>query len=149
MFLRLQGVHFGKNLQIVSIYRIAAGTKIRIGDNVYIRRFVTLGADSGIIIGSNVIISDFVSLISADHEYSNNDTPIRIQGIKIEKKPIIISDDVWIGEKVTILKMVKIGKGAIIGAGSVVTKDIPDYAVAAGNPAKVIKYRTKSNRKDA
>lgn len=149
LFLRLQGVHFGKNLQIVSIYRVAAGGKIHIGDNVYIRRFVTLGADSGIFIGNNVIISDFVSLISADHEYSDHNKLIRTQGIKIEKKPIVIEDDVWIGEKVTILKMVKIGKGAIIGAGAVVTKDVPAYAIAAGNPAKVIKYRTKQDRKDS
>ncbi len=58
----------------------------------------------------------------------------------VNSKPIIISDDVWIGMNVIILKGVTIGEGAIIGAGSVVTKDIPAWCVAAGNPAKVIRY---------
>lgn len=146
IYLKLLGMKFGKNLQIVTIYRIAAPKKIQIGDNAYIRRYVTLGADSGIEIGDNVIISDFVSLISADHNYSDSDKLIADQGIKIEDKPIVIENNVWIGEKATILKRVHIGKGAIIGAGAVVTKDVPDFAIAAGNPAKIIKYRFKSSQ---
>ncbi len=143
IYLKILGVKFGKNLQIVLIYRIAAAKKIKIGDNAYIRRSVTLGADSGIIIGDNVIISDFVSLISADHNYSDPHKLISEQGLKIEDKPIVIEDNVWIGEKATILKRVHVGKGAIIGAGAVVTKDVPAFAIAAGNPAKIIKYRFK------
>ena len=60
----------------------------------------------------------------------------------IGKSELIICDDVWIGTRVTILGNVKtIGKGAIIAAGAVVTKSVPDYAIVGGNPAKVIKYR--------
>ena len=55
--------------------------------------------------------------------------------------PVNIGNDVWIGARVTILPGVKIGNGAIIGAGSVVTKDVPDFAIVGGNPARVIKYR--------
>ena len=61
------------------------------------------------------------------------------QDRKLSAKPVIIHDDVWIGEMVSILPGVEIGKGSIIGANSVVTKYIPDYSIAAGNPAKVIK----------
>lgn len=60
----------------------------------------------------------------------------------IGKSELIICDDVWIGTRVTILGNVKtIGKGAIIAAGAVVTKPVPDYAIVGGNPAKIIKYR--------
>jgi maltose O-acetyltransferase len=56
-------------------------------------------------------------------------------------RPIVIEDDVWIGARVTILGGVNIGTGAVIGAGSVVTKNVPPYAIVAGNPAKLIRYR--------
>ena len=59
------------------------------------------------------------------------------------KEPVYIGDDVWIGARVIILPGRKIGEGVIIGAGAVVTKDVPDYAVVGGNPAKVIKFRNK------
>jgi maltose O-acetyltransferase len=62
------------------------------------------------------------------------------QGIDVER-PIVIDDDVWIGARVIILPGVHIGTGAVIGAGAVVTKDVPAYAVVGGNPARVIKMR--------
>lgn len=71
----------------------------------------------------------------AEHNYYSED--IR----KSVRKPVIIGNDVWIGTNVVILRGVTIGDGAVIGAGAVVTKDIPPYAIAVGNPAKVIKYR--------
>ena len=58
-----------------------------------------------------------------------------------EEKPIVIGDDVWIGGHVIVLPGVHIGTGAIVGAGAVVTKDVPDYAVVGGNPARIIKSR--------
>ncbi|MGC8751800.1 DapH/DapD/GlmU-related protein, partial [Hydrotalea sp.] len=61
---------------------------------------------------------------------------------KVKSSPIKIADKAWIGFNVIILKGVTIGEGAIVGAGSVVTKDVPPYAVVAGNPAKIIKYTT-------
>ena len=62
------------------------------------------------------------------------------QGFSVEK-PVIIGNDVWIGDRVTILPGVRIGDGCIVGAGAVVTHDIPAFAIAAGNPAKVVRYR--------
>lgn len=65
---------------------------------------------------------------------------MNLQGMSKEH-PVLIEDDVWIGANVIILPGVKISKGSIIGAGSVVTKNVPEYAIVGGNPARVIKYR--------
>ena len=64
------------------------------------------------------------------------------QGGNTEKTPLVVEDDVWFGARVIILPGCKhIGKGVIVGAGAVVTKDIPDYAIVGGNPARILKYR--------
>jgi len=73
----------------------------------------------------------------------NADIPIRLQGGRFGS--IEIGDDVWIGTGVIVLTNIKIGQGAVIGAGSIVTRDVPEYAVVAGNPAKIIKYRTNQD----
>ena len=79
-------------------------------------------------------------MIASNHGTSLGDD-IQRQGWEQNKTGITVEDDVWIGANSVILPGVHINKGAIIGAGSVVTKDIPPYAIAVGNPAKVIKYR--------
>ena len=81
-----------------------------------------------------------VSCYPRNHAFNRTDIPMNQQGFA-EEKPIIIEDDVWIGANSIILGGVKIGNGAIIGAGAVVTKDVPPRAIVAGNPAKLIKYR--------
>lgn len=76
------------------------------------------------------------------HKFDSTSVPIGLQG-NMPKSELEIKDDVWIGVRTIILGNVKIiGKGAIIGAGSVVTKPVPDYAIVAGNPARLIRYRT-------
>jgi len=90
-------------------------------------------------IGSYVGISD-VLYIHRNHEYMDKNTPFILQGYR-EEQPLIVGDDVWIGHRCILLPGVKIGTGAVIGAGSVVTKDVPEYAVVAGNPARIIKWR--------
>ena len=69
------------------------------------------------------------------------DNRYRFKSLSVHKGDVIIGNNVWIGDKIIILPGVKIGGGAVIGAGSVVTKDIPDSAIAAGNPAKIISFR--------
>lgn len=81
-----------------------------------------------------------VMIFHGDHEMSRRDIPMRLQGDSVSK-PVVIGDDVWIGARSIILKGVHIGKGAVIAAGAVVTKDVPEYAIVGGVPAKVIKYR--------
>ena len=98
-----------------------------------------------VIIGNYVCIADEVMFITGDHkttvigEYMINN--LKTKTDTNLDKDIVVEDDVWIGSRSIILKGVKIGKGSIIGAGSVVTKDIPPYSIACGVPAKVIKKR--------
>lgn len=93
------------------------------------------------------IAQDVRFLLGGEHEYNTLSTfPFQehVCGITentITKGPIIIKDDVWIGERSLILSGITIGQGAVIGAGSIVTKDVPPYAIVAGNPARIIKYR--------
>ena len=94
-------------------------------------------------IGNNVMMGPDCYIYAYNHNTKRTDIPMNQQGIAAER-PVEIGNDVWIGSRVTILPGVHIGDGAIIGAASVVTKDVPSYAVVGGNPAKVIKYRKES-----
>ena len=103
----------------------------------------------GLEIGNYVSIGPNVTFALGGNHYTNTITtfPFKVKYFD-EKEPealtkgkIIVEDDVWIGMNTLILSGVKIGKGAIIGAGAVVAKDIPSYAIAVGNPCKVVKYR--------
>lgn len=116
--------------------------EIVIGDNVRIGNDCHIGCVNKIIIGNNVLIASKVFI--TDHFHGETTT----ESIKlppnsrkvISKGAVIIEDNVWIGECVAIMPNVKIGKNAIIGANSVVTKNVPENAVVAGNPAKILKY---------
>ena len=90
-------------------------------------------------IGNDVRIAPHVMMIAANHVFDDPDRPIREQGL--DRGPIVIEDDVWIGGRVNVTAGVTIGRGSVIGAGAVVTRDIPPYSVAVGVPAKVIKSR--------
>lgn len=116
--------------------------QIIIGDNVNIETDCHISAINKVSIGNNVLMASFVYI--SDHSHGNVNDMDGVVVAPLErplysKGPIIIEDDVWLGEKVSVMPGVHIGRGAIIGANSVVTKDIPAYAVAVGSPAKVIK----------
>ena len=119
----------------------ARGGSIRIGNNSFFNRDVHINADIGgqIIIGDNCLIGPGVVMRTASHCFEKKEVNIREQGHQIAD--ILIEDECWIGANAIILGGVHIGKGAIIGAGAVVTKDIPSMAIAVGVPAKVLKYR--------
>lgn len=106
-------------------------SNIIIGDYTSIGDRTEIHCGGSVIIGDYVLISWDVNIIGYDYHAPGGGQP--------ESEPIIIEDEVWIGARAIILKGVRIGKGAIIGAGSVVSKDIPPYSFAAGNPARVIK----------
>ncbi len=92
-----------------------------------------------ITIGSYVRIAPYVFILAANHRFADPDRPIHHQGL--EFAPVTIEDDVWIGAHVVVVAGTTIGQGSVIGAGAVVTKDIPSYSIAVGVPAKVIRSR--------
>lgn len=117
---------------------------VHLGDNVIIGRGATLmAAESRIIIGNKVMFGPEVMLIAGNH---NTSIAGKAMADVKHKRPeddqdIVLEDDVWVGARATILKGVIVRRGAIIGAGSVVTREVPPYAVVAGNPAKIIRFR--------
>jgi maltose O-acetyltransferase len=129
----------GENVNIESGAFIGSGRNISIGDNSGIG--VNAFLSGAISIGKNVMMGKDVMIIGTNHEFLRTDLPMIEQGLQANRE-IKIGDDVWIGARAIILSGVSIGSGVIIGAGAVVTKDIPDWAIAVGNPARVIRYRT-------
>jgi acetyltransferase-like isoleucine patch superfamily enzyme len=112
--------------------------KVYIGNNTVIGRRNIITAKNLIRIGNDVLIGSDVQIIDHGHGMARN-TRIREQRAIIGE--VMIGDDVWIGAGAKILMNSHIGTGAIIGANAVVVSDIPDYAIAVGVPAQVIKYR--------
>lgn len=126
----------GKNVNIEKGAIFSEG--IELGDNSGIGRDAEL--DCGITIGNNVMMGPCVKMFVKNHNFSRIDIPMNSQG-ESPVMPIVIGDDVWIGANVIILPGVSIGNGCVIGAGSVVTKSVPEYSVVGGNPAKIIRNR--------
>lgn len=119
------------------------------GENIEIGNRSGIGVDAWIrgevIIGNNVMMGPQAIIYAKYHKFDRTDIPMRDQGMARSGK-IVIEDDVWIGARVTILKDVTIGKGAIIGASAVVTKDVAPYSIVAGNPARIIKWRKEEQQ---
>ena len=112
--------------------RCTIGDKSGIGINAHI----------GVVhIGNDVMMGPDCLVLTQNHNFSRKDIPIIRQGMS-NIEPVYIDDDVWIGSRVTILPGVHIGKGSIIGAGAVVTKDVPPFSIVGGNPAKIIRERS-------
>lgn len=124
---------------------------IEIGDNFCIGENSCIDAsnsDEGVYIGDNVLIASGLFIRTANHKYDSIDTPIRLQGHKSKKNEyngknyyVVMENDVWISQNVTILTGVKIGVGSIIGAGCVIVRDIPPYSIVGIEPGKVIRNR--------
>lgn len=129
-------LHISKNVILSPLKSITFGHDIYISTNVNI----TTNDKSKIKIGNYVMIAHNVLIIGGNHAIDRIDIPMILQG-EGKQGDINIEDDVWIGAGAIILTGVSIGKGSVIGAGSVVTKNIPPYSIAAGVPAKVIKKR--------
>lgn len=94
---------------------------------------------SNTFIGNNVIMGPDIKIYTKNHKFDSLEIPIQLQGHTNEKT--VIGDDVWLGANVVILPGVTIGNHVVVAAGAIVTKDVPDYAIVGGVPAKVLRYR--------
>lgn len=140
-----QNIFIGDNTIILDharlhVYNHRTGLKSRImvGKHCYLGTYLTLYAGADLIIHDDVIFSNFVTIVSENHGMSP-ETELPYMDQPLLCAPIEIEDGVWIGDKVSVLPGVRIGKKSIVGANAVVTHDIPAYSIAAGNPARVIK----------
>ena len=136
--------YLGKNSYIHSHNTFFDGRNMDIGDNFYSGKY-NYFAGGPIKIGDNVSLANHIIIETTDHLFDDITIPIRQQGIV--RKPVIIENDVWIGDGVIILGGISIGKGSIIAAGSVVNKNISPYSVVVGNPCRVIRKRGKEGDK--
>jgi len=116
---------------------------VRIGRLSQINPYTVIYGGSGVSIGDHVMIAPHCVLAAGNHDHKQLDQPMQLAP-SISRGPITIKDDVWIGAHCTITDGVTIGKGAVIGANSVVTRDIPQYAIAVGSPARVIGCRKEN-----
>lgn len=132
----------GKNVNIERGASFGNGFDLEIGDNSGLGRYSHVPPN--IIIGKDVMMAPNVFIFYLNHKFENIDIPMRKQGIT-KKKAVIIEDDVWIGRGVYIMPGRKILKGSIIAAGTVLTKDYPEYSIIGGNPSKLIRSRKKSH----
>lgn len=115
------------------------GGFIRIGSHCSVNPHCVIDGAGGVTIGNDVRIASHTVIVASQHLFDDPTRRIREQGVSC--KGIVIEDDVWIGAGSCILDGVKVGRGAVVGAGAVVTRDVPPYAVVAGVPARVMKRR--------
>lgn len=143
-------IRIGRNCHLGGTLMTQCGGKISIGENTYIGNRTHIGAKQSVAIGRDVIISDDVTVMDND----NHPTDPAARRAMSESgsffgpewgwhaaaaKPVVIGDNVWIGKRAAILKGVTVGAGAVVALGAIVTHDVPPYALAAGNPARVVK----------
>lgn len=153
-----QCIHFGKNVGIgkytyflpcTSYNGVTYSPTIIIGDNCWIGIRNSFAAIERIEIGKNVLFAGYVHITDHSHGYEDITQPILKQKL-ISKGPVVIEDDCWIGFGSEILSGVHIGKHSIIAAHAVVTKNVPAYSIAAGNPARIVKkynFETKNGKR--
>lgn len=138
---RILGEIIGQNVDgsvtLLPPFYVDYGKHIKIGKGCFIQQCCTFFGRGGITLGENVLVGPKVNIITINHD------PDPENRSATYGQPVVIEDKVWIGINATILPGVKIGYGAIIGANSVVSKDVPPMTVVAGNPARIIKSLNK------
>lgn len=142
----IERMKFGKNVVIqkdcwlnIAFHNPVEGPMIVIDEGTNIGRRCTISAANSIIIGRFVLIAPNVFIADTHHEYQKIGIPIMHQGITTHDDQVTIGDETWVGINTVIIGNVKVGEHCVIGANSVVNKDIPDYCVAVGNPSKIVK----------
>ncbi|WP_158521729.1 acyltransferase [Thioclava marina] len=131
--------HFGKGAEIRPHVYLVATDRISLGERVVLRPNTTLMAENAhISIGNGTLVGGNVHFYVANHRFDDPEVPIIDQG-HYPARDIVVEEDAWIGANVTVLSGVRIGRHAVIAAGSVVTRDVPSFTVWAGVPARQIK----------
>ncbi len=145
--LSTKGIHLGDRVSIgkyaiirpANIYGGPIGEGLTMGDHSNIGPYNYIGCSGKITIGNNVMLAPRVSIYAENHVFDNATITIKAQGVA--KMDVVIEDDCWIASNAVILAGVRIGKGSVVAAGSVVNENVPPYSVVAGVPARVIKSR--------
>jgi acetyltransferase-like isoleucine patch superfamily enzyme len=132
-------VSLGRSVTFYRGVSIRGNGCLTIGDHSSINSGVIFGLTCDLTLGSHVLVGDNVSFRTADHEFLDPNVPIVEQGER--KGAIVVGDDVWIGANATVLRGISIGRGAIIGANSVVTHDVLPFSIVGGVPARIIGHR--------
>ena len=130
-----ENVYLGHGAMLKGYYK----NHLRVGDDTWIGQGVFLHSAGGIVIGARVGVGPFVKVLTSVHDEGGRDVPILDAPLRFA--PVLIEDDSDIGVGAIILPGITIGRGAQVGAGAVVTRDVPAYAVVAGNPAKLLRMR--------
>jgi len=133
--------HLGDNVKINNGVKIVFHENFSIDNDCSINSGAFINAAGSVRIGENVIIGPNVIIHSANHKFDSIQILIRNQGH--DHKKVVINDDAWIGGGAIVLPGVSIGKGSIVAAGAVVTKNVEEYSIVGGVPAKILKYRGK------
>ena len=131
------GQEVDESVTLLPPFYVDYGKHIKIGKGCFIQQCCTFFGRGGITLGEHVLVGPKVNIITINHD-SDPENRSATYG-----RPVVIEDKVWIGINATILPGVRVGYGAIIGANSVVTKDVPPMTVVAGNPARIIKELKK------
>lgn len=128
---------YGSQNEFDSHVYIGKGDDVQIGSHCQVNQRSVL---VNVIIGDYVMIAPEVVFVSDFHQTESTEIPMALQGV-IKFPPTVVDEDVWIGRRAIIMPGRRLGRGSIIGAGAVVTQDVPPYAVVGGVPAKIIKMR--------
>jgi acetyltransferase-like isoleucine patch superfamily enzyme len=126
-----------------NLYGGDVGAGLVVGDHSNIGPYSYIGCSGLIQIGNNVMISPRVSIYAENHVIAGVDIPMKEQGVT--QKGVVIEDDCWIAANSVILDGVRIGRGSVVAAGAVVSRDVPPFSIVAGVPARVIKNRINNN----
>lgn len=131
-------IHLGEHVRIRATHvpvelATLPGGQLDIGSHTYINSGVSICAQESVTIGKNCAIGNYTLIMDTDFHNVNDHTQ------QAKAKPIVIEDDVWLGAQVTVLKGVRIGRGAVVAAGAVVTKDVPPFTLVGGVPARTIR----------
>ena len=139
-------IKIGKNCRFgrySTIELFCNNSRLNIGDGFRSNSFLHIGVVTNVTIGNNVLVASGVYIADHSHgEYSqfpSSDPHTAPVNRPLVNAPVVIGNNVWLGEKVAVLPGVRVGHGSVVGAGAVVTKDLPDYCMAVGVPAKIIK----------